>query len=87
MREISETLISEIVEDLQGTCKSLDNILEWHGLTLEDFSEEQEDELNQAIDNSIFLCEGCGWWCEQGDYAEDSVNTQGLELCSDCGEE
>ena len=38
-----------------------------------------------AVDESIFLCESCGWWYEQGQQT-DNENVYG-QVCQDCGEE
>ncbi len=44
-----------------------------------------EDDLTDndyyEIDNQIFLCEICGWWCESSELKEDSDN-----ICEQCNE-
>ena len=87
MRQINSELINEIVEHLRGSCMDLSVALNDFDLDLDDFSKEQEDQLNEAIDDLIFNCESCGWWCEVGDYADEGCNPQGLNICNDCGEE
>jgi len=77
--------IDEIIEYLQGSCKSLDEAVDtfYPGLDSMDL----EDEHYEAIDNALFLCEECGWWCEVGDYAMDQdMEIVGENICGDCGE-
>ena len=64
--------LQELIEALQGTCYSLDT----DGLT--------EDQLGQ-IDDQIFLCAECGWWCEAGDYNQEACEATGEDFCSECG--
>lgn len=47
--------------------------MQWEDLTTED---------HDVIDNNIFLCETCGWWCE---ISERSENDE--ENCNDCKEQ
>lgn len=64
--------VHELIQSLQGTCTTTDEHLpdgmSWDDLTKED---------HKTIDNEIFLCEECGWWCENDEYHEG-------ELCNDC---
>lgn len=59
--------IQEKINELLGTCKTLN---------IEDFSIE---ELS-LLDEQIFLCDTCGWWCEVEEQSENNN-------CSDCEEE
>lgn len=65
--------IDEIIDSLRGTCRSLI-----------DFLEDQEDEddtaLLEAIDQDLFCCDQCNWWCEQSEAHE---GTSG-DVCDDC---
>jgi hypothetical protein len=69
--------VQKLIEDLQGTCSSIDDHLpegmNWENLT---------DEDHEAIDNEIFLCAECGWWCE----ACESNDKDGEIVCDDCKE-
>lgn len=89
MKIITE-LAEEVVKRLQGTC--LSDVEQ----TLEDIYEEDPTQLGNYdfnnmpkefyayIDNCIFLCAVCGWWCEAGDYAEEDVLEKlGEDACSD----
>ncbi len=69
--------IHKVIESLQGTAQSIDDALpegmEWADLI---------DEDHNAIDNEIFLCPDCGWWCE----TSESTDRDGEDVCQDCGE-
>lgn len=64
-----------IIDALRGTCDSL--------------SDKASDELQNDdrfcayVDENIFLCHQCGWWCE---IAEESSEDYGLDewTCEDC---
>lgn len=57
--------IDTLIEAVVGTSDTIDQHLsdgmEWEDLT---------DQDHQKIDESIFLCDQCGWWYEIGDEAE-----------------
>ena len=62
----------QAAEDLLGTGKAL-----WDVLT----EEEQDDQdILQELDQQVFQCSVCDWWCEIGEMTED-------HRCSDCGPE
>lgn len=65
--------IDKIIESLNGTCNSLDT----EEYLANGFS---EDNLTQAIDEAIVLCEQCGWWVEACEVNDDNV-------CNDCSHE
>lgn len=70
----SELRLNEIVEELQGTCKTLDEVLT---------DKERDNEgLVEAIDECIFCCACCGWWCENSERHEDELD--GEDVCEDC---
>lgn len=51
-------VIQSIIDDLRGTCDSLDAVAERHG------RDAMDSALCDALDQQIFLCTDCGWWCE-----------------------
>lgn len=71
---------NELIDDLRGTCQTIDSALDKMLVPM------TEDDLtpgdHAAIDDQIFECESCGWWCEQGEQAEGHDDT-----CSDCATE
>lgn len=71
-QHLAETLIS----DLQGTCKSLDDVLEDLGYDIGTVP----FEVLQILDNNILRCECCEWWVEISECNEEGV-------CSDCAPE
>ena len=75
--------INVIIDDLRGTCKSIDESvesnypgMEYSDLTTEDF---------EKVDSEIFECTQCNWWCDQDECKEDE---SGQWVCEGCkGEE
>lgn len=62
----------EAAEHFRGTCASIE-------------TSEYADFLNDAafcaeLDSEVMCCEGCGWWCETGEFGETGV-------CEDCDPE
>lgn len=67
--------INAIIEELRGTCKA-----DYEVLTEE---ERDDKEILQAIDQELFLCSRCDWWCEHCETSmqcEDSTEP----YCEDC---
>ena len=69
--------VVKLCEYLQGTCKTLNDGCVSFGYEEDDLT---EDDLNY-IDNEIFLCTSCGWWCEVCDSVD---NDEGENVCCDC---
>jgi len=68
--------IHKVIEGLQGTTDSISDHLP-EGMDEGDLTSNDYD----AIDNEIFLCAECGWWCEISEAAESD---DGGEMCRDC---
>ena len=70
----------KIIEALHGTYNSLPVVLDQYG------REDLEDHMPflQTLDNVIFLCTSCGWWCEIGEATESET---GEDVCSQCADE
>ena len=70
----------ELIEYLQGSCKTLNE-----GVSDITDGVFNEDDLTknqiEEIDNEIFCCSNCGWWCELSDQSEDGEN------CINCVED
>ena len=60
--------VAAIEEDLLGTCRTLEEICDQHGLKWEDVAGEITD---------IEECQQCNWWVECCECDEEG-------LCSDC---
>jgi len=71
-------LWDDIVDDLQGTCKSMYEILQWYDLE----EEHMPMEFFQHVDNQLFLCESCGWWCELSEESDAEA-----QCCTSCVED
>lgn len=85
MNSLTDKQIDELIEYLQGSCKSLDEgVFACFDLDNTDIITQEQ---HSQIENVIFTCECCGWWCEAGDYADFENHTYNGDICSDCGEE
>lgn len=62
-------LWNKIIYDLNGSCDSLEHQLINHD------AEQLLDYMPflNYLDNVIFLCDGCGWWCELSEMADSGV--------------
>ena len=70
-----ETIL-EIASDLEGTCQSIDEAFEKRGFEFL----ETDICLLQRLDDEVFCCETCSWWCPVSEHKEDGK-------CADCCEE
>jgi hypothetical protein len=70
---------NEIIEDLRGTCKSMEEVLD--NYNREDLRDNME--FLGYLDNEIFRCDCCRWWCE---ISEESGVGDGELVCNDCEE-
>lgn len=72
--------LNEIVEFLQGTCMHTldDAVQEVFGENFD--SQELTQEELEFLDNEIFKCGCCGWWCEISEMSEQD------QYCSECFE-
>jgi len=75
---ITEQRINEIIDALRGSARSL--------LDVATEEEESDDELTAAIDDQLFECRCCGWWCEMGseNCTECADENPHEETCTDC---
>lgn len=79
-RKLTDAQMDDLCAHLRGSCGSLDGSLISH------FGIEEDDltiEDSRALDDRLFCCDGCGWWCEAGDEAADGY----CEECTDTGGE
>lgn len=64
----------EIIEHLNGTCKSTDEAAQAFGV-------EEEEVLKAIIETQqIECCTDCSWWCEFDELCDES----GQYICLDC---
>ena len=70
--------IGEIIDYLDGTCQTLDEAVQVVLGEDQDSTCLTQHEL-QHIDESIFCCNGCGWWSEISNMSEEEEG-----CCIDC---
>ena len=81
----------DIVQRLQGTCDDLSQAFGVYGPMHDDYTlkypDMTEDDLIDSdynyIDNFIFLCAQCGWWCDVGEAHDNHMG----DICDDCHSE
>ena len=70
-------LAEEAAEQLQGTCKTIVELRP-------EFEAAQDDQtFCDRLDEIVFECTVCNWWCEQSEMAEDCGNEW---VCQDCAD-
>lgn len=70
--------IMRVSEELNGTCNSLDEVLQsLFGID----STQVPTELLTELDGEVFCCEACGWWCETNELEDED------HICRDCRDE
>lgn len=77
--------VNSVIENLQGTCMNgigdaLDEL--YPGMNEEDLTSQDYD----AIDQSLFECSSCGWWCETSESNTDPYSEDSDQYCDDCYE-
>jgi len=67
---------NNLIHELQGTCNELNSFLEQHN------AEDLIDYMPflEYLDQNIFLCDDCDWWCELSEMSDEGVCSQ---CCSD----
>lgn len=76
---IDNDIVVKIAGDIVGTCGTLSDTCAYHGVSEDDFTEENWNTFNEIV----FECEGCGWWCEVG----ERNYYDGEDVCDDCYDE
>lgn len=82
MSTIDETQLEELQSDLEGTCKSLTQLIEENDLDIDE--DTLEDRLLDGA-SPVERCGGCEWWFRSTDLEFDE--TRNTCLCADCKEE
>ena len=75
-----QSKIDAVIDELRGTCKSLDEVANHNNI------DPMDEKLCDAIDQEIFQCHECGWWCEMH---EEVSAFAGLDewTCAQCAKE
>lgn len=71
--------VDEIASELQGSCLSLNEVLERNDMDGAD----GDLDFCASLDSIVFCCESCNWWCEVSEMSDDG-DSQGI--CFDCVE-
>ena len=66
----------EIVSQLTGSCQDVQS-------ALHDGEDEYDPVLVEVLDDNIFNCAVCGWWCENEEMSDDEDGPK----CNDCAED
>lgn len=79
MKPFTEEGMQQVAEILQGTCKSLDDVLcevfEYESGTLT--STDLPIELLRSLDDMVMECQCCNWWVEASEVDDDGA-------CEEC---
>lgn len=76
MTFLTHDQLEAVVYKLEGQCLlSLENVLEELGLE----GMENDPDVCTQVDDRVFCCDECGWWC-----STDELNDG--QLCDDCNE-
>lgn len=75
--------LREMSDDINGTCKSVSDILQMNDVP---DGGEEEDQFNQYLQDvaEVQLCSTCDWWCEMDELEED--DSTGGYICQNCRE-
>lgn len=83
-RALTDAQVDELCNDLAGTTQSMDVALPGvsgcEALTPDDLT---PADLNE-IDQNIFECQTCNWWCNRDEESEDKEEV--CDSCADAGE-
>jgi hypothetical protein len=76
---LTDALWNTVVDYLRGTCLSLDDAVT--ALAAQELADHMPF-LNH-LDQEIFCCNQCGWWCDQDEEASED---HGLDewTCTEC---
>ncbi len=73
--------LDKLIDALRGSCESLENTLtSYYAIDYTDLS----IEAHQYIDDFIFNCAWCGWWCEVDEMSEKLSEQETETICENC---
>jgi hypothetical protein len=72
---MSKDIIDDIAYAILGTCKSLNEVCEEHGITEDDLTMDQF----HTLDEITLECCVCNWWSETSEF-----NDEDRQICDDC---
>lgn len=68
----------ELIDCLRGTALDLGALCDERSLSQDD------DALTSAVDEAIFECCECGWWCDISEEVSAYVEDVAELLCNEC---
>lgn len=78
---LTPSQLQTVIDDLRGTTGSLEETInEVLGKEIDSISDISSQSL-EAIDEEIFLCDACGWWCGTDEYSPDPDAEQTCDEC------
>lgn len=80
---LSAKEIEEICESLTGTTQSLEEVVNHVTQGRVESLDAVDVKTLAEIDEKVFCCEGCGWWCS----TDELHNEDDQQLCDDCEED
>lgn len=84
---LTDEQIRTVAEYLEGTCQSIDAAIAACGFSVPDDSQELFDIAVRVEQiGEIFLCDGCGWYCEASEMRDPDENNN-EQRCGDCAVE
>lgn len=78
-RVTDRKLAHEIADDLRGTAQSFGDVCEDHGVDPDTLTNEE----HAIIDDEVFECERCGWWCG----TDERFDAETCEECAESGDD
>lgn len=82
-----EEKLNEIIEYLRGTCMNTVRGAAEEILARE-VTEDELDKIEKAVDEELFTCQICGWYCERGEESSEVFDRLGEDdVCEDCEDE
>lgn len=75
--------LDKIIDGLRGQCvHDMEHFAEHEGLSIDDLTIQD----CQYIDDHVFYCTMCGWWCDIDELADDEDGTRHDLICTECDE-
>ena len=79
MSKITQEQLDQLIDNLMYTDTGIFPMAMCLGFDAADLTDEQYDYL----DNEIFQCERCGYWCPLGDLSLEGSHSS-YSICQDC---
>lgn len=70
--------VQDLIDYMRGTAASINAQAEERGIDMLD------DAVTSAVDEAIFECTDCGWWCDISEEVSEFVEDASDLLCDQC---